>query len=153
MAQSLERQVIGTAGDYVENGDISLSYTIGEPIIETAITGTIILTQGFQQPDAQRTSSGIDQDVAGVEVGYSVFPNPTTDILHVNLTSNEAVEMIVELYDMGGKQNKLQTSKFLVSGTTNQEFDVSHLAAAQYMLVFNNVNGKTLKSINFQKVD
>ena len=153
MAQSLERQVIGTAGDYVENGDISLSYTVGEPIIETAITGTLILTQGFQQPDAQKTSSGIDQDVAGIEVGFNVFPNPATDILHVSLTSDEAVERVVELYEMGGKKNKLQSSKFSVSGTVNQEFDISHLAAAQYMLVFNDINGKTMKSINFQKVD
>ncbi len=151
MAQSLERQVIGTAGDYVENGDISLSYTIGEPVIETAITGSIILTQGFQQPDASRTASGVAE--TGVEVNYNIYPNPATDMLNVQLTSNEKVDLIVELYDMGGKKNMLKTSKFSVEGTSTQQFDVAHLAAAQYMLVLNDVNGQTVRSLTFQKVD
>lgn len=44
------QQVIASAGGTFENQDISISFTIGEPVIETFTNGNIILTQGFQQP-------------------------------------------------------------------------------------------------------
>ncbi len=49
-AQSLEREVIASSGDYIENGFGSLSFTVGEATIQLAMDGTHILTQGFQQP-------------------------------------------------------------------------------------------------------
>ncbi len=44
------QQVISTSGGYFENENISMSWTVGEPVIETFTTGNITLTQGFQQP-------------------------------------------------------------------------------------------------------
>jgi len=44
------QQVIASAGGYYEGDNISISWTLGEPIIETFEGADIILTQGFQQP-------------------------------------------------------------------------------------------------------
>nr|NQU90848.1 hypothetical protein [Bacteroidota bacterium] len=44
------QQVISTAGGYFEGDNISLSWTLGEPVIETFEGNGLILTQGFQQP-------------------------------------------------------------------------------------------------------
>jgi hypothetical protein len=44
------QQVIASAGDYFEGNDISISWTLGEPVIETFQGNDLILTQGFQQP-------------------------------------------------------------------------------------------------------
>lgn len=44
------QQVLSTSGGFYENGGISLSWTVGEPLIETIGNETITLTQGFQQP-------------------------------------------------------------------------------------------------------
>ena len=49
-AQSLEREVIASTGDYIENSYGFLSFTVGEATIQLAMDGTHILTQGFQQP-------------------------------------------------------------------------------------------------------
>lgn len=49
-AQSVERDVVASSGDYYEGTNISLSWTLGEIATETYITGDNILTQGFQQP-------------------------------------------------------------------------------------------------------
>lgn len=49
-SQSIERNVVGSSGDYFEGDDISLSWTLGEIATETFISGDNILTQGFQQP-------------------------------------------------------------------------------------------------------
>lgn len=45
-AQSL----ISTAGGYYTGNGISLSWSLGEPVVETFSGGSVILTQGFQQP-------------------------------------------------------------------------------------------------------
>ena len=50
IAQSIERDVVASSGDYFEGVDISLSWTLGEIATETYIAGNNILTQGFQQP-------------------------------------------------------------------------------------------------------
>lgn len=50
-AQSIERDVIASSGDYFEGDNISLSWTLGEISTETYSNGSNILTQGFQQPD------------------------------------------------------------------------------------------------------
>ncbi|MDY8137944.1 hypothetical protein [Aquimarina sp. 2201CG5-10] len=52
-AQSIERQVIGTAGTTVSNGTISMDFTVGELTITTITDGTTTLSQGFQQGSVQ----------------------------------------------------------------------------------------------------
>jgi len=48
--QAKAQQVVATAGGYYEGENLSLSWTVGEPVIETFNSGELILTQGFQQP-------------------------------------------------------------------------------------------------------
>jgi hypothetical protein len=48
--QAKAQQVVATAGGYYEGETLSLSFTVGEPVIETFAYGDLILTQGFQQP-------------------------------------------------------------------------------------------------------
>jgi len=43
------QQIIATSGGYFEGENISMSWTLGEPVIETFAGDDIILTQGFQQ--------------------------------------------------------------------------------------------------------
>jgi hypothetical protein len=50
VAQTLDQQVIATAGNYSEAGGVSVSWTLGECVIATFENNDIILTQGFQQP-------------------------------------------------------------------------------------------------------
>lgn len=48
--QNIAQEVISTAGGEYQGNNVSLSYTIGEPVIETFSGGNIVLSQGFQQP-------------------------------------------------------------------------------------------------------
>ncbi len=49
-SQANAQQVIASAGGYFQNENLSLSFTLGEPVIETLQSAELILTQGFQQP-------------------------------------------------------------------------------------------------------
>ncbi|MEZ5195886.1 MAG: hypothetical protein R2764_05675 [Bacteroidales bacterium] len=55
-AQMVERQVIGSAGGYSSTSDLKVSSTVGEAFVATGTSSTIILTQGFQQPDEESLS-------------------------------------------------------------------------------------------------
>jgi hypothetical protein len=44
------QQAVSSAGTYFENESGSISWTLGEVVIETLSAGETILTQGFQQP-------------------------------------------------------------------------------------------------------
>ncbi|RLD52070.1 MAG: hypothetical protein DRJ05_17775, partial [Bacteroidetes bacterium] len=58
-AQSISPEVIASSGDYYENANASLSWTLGEIATETYSAGGTILTQGFQQPIGV-TVKGVD---------------------------------------------------------------------------------------------
>jgi len=61
-AQSVSPEVIATSGDYYENANISISWSLGEVVTETFTGASIILTQGFQQPFGIQIT-GIDLDL------------------------------------------------------------------------------------------
>ncbi len=52
--QSLSPAVVSTAGDYYTGISSTLSVTIGEPVIETYTSGSVILSTGFQQSDLMK---------------------------------------------------------------------------------------------------
>lgn len=148
-AQSLERQVIGSAGGYEEESGYSLSFTVGEPVVETAISGSLVLTQGFQQPDD--ITVGI-KEMVKINMDYLIYPNPTMDNLTVQLTSDKAVEVYISLHDMAGRQIELMDRKLMVNGVAKQHYDLTSLAGANYMVVLTDKEGKQLGQFKIQKL-
>ncbi len=78
-AQSVSPEVVASAGDYYENGNVSLSWTLGEISTETYSNGGVILTQGFQQP-VSVTIHGIDLDLLVFLEGPYSGSEMTTDL-------------------------------------------------------------------------
>ncbi len=101
MSQQLSPQVISSAGDHFSNNDISMSWTLGEPVIST-LTGDYILTQGFHQDMYIVTS--IDE-LNNIGLNIDVYPNPTPNILHIKWSSEifENENVSIQLLDMSGK--------------------------------------------------
>jgi hypothetical protein len=60
--QTLTPEVISSSGGYFDNTNASLSWTLGEPVIETLTETNAILTQGFHQPFGIQIT-GIDLDL------------------------------------------------------------------------------------------
>ncbi len=50
-SQSLGPWLLGAAGAKGEAQGISLSWSMGEPVIGSSVSGPMALTQGFQQPE------------------------------------------------------------------------------------------------------
>lgn len=143
-AQIIMADVITTSGDYFKNSSSSLSWTLGEPVIETFNTTSNCLTQGFQQ--VFFTITAIEKDDELIEK-INVFPNPSKGIINI---ISEAIykEIQVELSDIGGKLI------FKKSFNSNQgQIDLSSYSNSFYFLKITDSENKSIKTYKIQKVN
>ena len=147
---SLERQVIGATGNFSTAGNISLSSTVGETVVRTAISGSLVLTQGFQQPDGG-ASVGIN-DPLSLLVHYTVARNPTSEIMHVTLSTDKPLQVGLVVFDMRGRQVPVPEQQLLVNGTEETDLDLRALADGIYQLALKDESGAIFKSFKIQKV-
>jgi hypothetical protein len=94
------QQVISSAGGSATGTGIQLSWTVGEPVIETFTGSSAILTQGFHQ--SKLTITAIDPAVY-TDLELSVFPNPVSTSLQLQIKGDLLQKLSYQLYNMEGK--------------------------------------------------
>lgn len=138
-AQSLSPTVIASYGKWSNNGGYTLSATSGEMMIETFTGGTNILTQGFQQPDEK--TIGI-QELNEDGLTIKIFPNPTSDLVMIDLQSANAESYGVIMYDLLGRTLALPGILDRSHTQLQQSFNLSQLPSATYFLCVVNAQGE-----------
>jgi hypothetical protein len=93
------QQVIAPSGDTYKNSQNSISWTIGESVIETFSHTDIILTQGFHQTKITVTNISSTENL---NFRITVYPNPASDILYVQYDDKSA-EFKYSLYNISGE--------------------------------------------------
>ncbi len=126
-AQDLDQNVTATAGAYSENANGSLSWTIGETVVETVSDGTNSLTQGFHQGNLSVTTFIEKTELSS---NLKVYPNPVENILNVE---TDKTGMDYQLLNINGK--KVSNGKL---ENTTQEINFFDLPAGTYFLKINN---------------
>jgi hypothetical protein len=104
-SQTNTLQIIGSAGNTATSANAQLSWTIGEPIVNTEINTNNILTQGFNQSVLLITS--IDEKP---NTNITIQPNPTSDFATINIDESDLLNAQYFLFDINGKlilQNKI----------------------------------------------
>lgn len=97
-AQIIAPEVISTSGDYYENSEGSISWTIGESMIETYSNGSNILTQGFQQ---SRLTTVSVFELENIDITINVAPNPTKDFIYLYIDNFKDINY--QIFDFNGK--------------------------------------------------
>lgn len=120
--------LVGAAGTYTEDTGGSVSWSLGELVIETASSSTRDITQGFQQGNIYVT--GVEE-LKDSEI--SIYPNPAAE--YVTIQSDEAVN--VSIYDMSGRL----VGTWYFTNTQNL-INVSDYSRGTYSLVIESVNSK-----------
>ena len=144
MAQSIDRQVISSYGNLTS----TTSATLGEVIIETkTVSGSFTLNQGFQQTN-KKVGTSI-KDVT-LHIDYNLYPNPTTDVLNVELNTIQAASFEVYIVNALGQQVSPKT-QVLIDGIWKNAYTVSDYAQGIYFFVLEEANGKKYKSMQFVK--
>ncbi len=134
-AQSLTPTVIASTGAFSQNGNYSLSYTVGEMTMVQTFTSQnqqTILTQGFQQPNDKVT--GLIDITQGDFGSFVLYPNPAVDQFWFGFQLPEEGRVNIALYDaLGQKLSDIYYANY-DNGKIVQNANVSNLAAGVYLV-------------------
>ena len=135
--QSIDPSVIASGGNYVENGNMTVSYTIGQTVTATMENGNII-TQGFQQ-DSYTIVEIPEQ--SSQDFSVTIYPVPATNKITIEFNSSFKDQAQMSIID--------ELGRFITEKTlTNQinTIDISNLSESYYFLKINyQGNFKTYK--------
>ncbi len=145
-SQSKTLEVNPAAGDEFTAGGVTLSWTIGEGIIETFSNNEMVLTQGFQQPTLKVT---LIDEAEEFDFQFNVYPNPTTDFIIIDVLSENEMACTAELFDMSGK---LLFRKSLKGKELRENIDISNYSSNLYILKILDNSGEFLKTYKIQKI-
>jgi hypothetical protein len=152
-AQSLERQVVASSGEYLTNPNINLtlSCTVGEPVVATLTNVKLILTQGFQQP--------LENDVLGTGINYTTadwnikaYPNPFTDVVNIEISSDVASEFGISITNLLGQNFGGQYLANHYPGKNVYQINTSTLAQGLYVVTVASKDGKLNKSFKLTNI-
>ena len=76
--QLSSQELYSSAGDYYESTGMSLTFSLGETVIETYESSNLVITQGFNQ--TQLNVTGI-KDLDKIAEEISIYPNPVSENL------------------------------------------------------------------------
>jgi hypothetical protein len=120
------QQVISPNGHHAQNSQAMLSWTVGEPFINTLIAGENILTQGFHQ--GKLTVTAIFEKRT-LPFNITVYPNPANDLLYLKIEPETSQKFRYALYSM----NALLLKEAPVTGSMI-EISFSHYMPGSYLL-------------------
>jgi len=145
----LEREVVASGGNYSSNANMSLSYTIGEPVIETKSASSLVLTQGFQQSKTDTIVGIVEQ---GTAMRIKAYPNPTPDVVVLEINTDEQRDFRLDVYDVQGEKQAIPNKELSVNGSMKKELDFGDLAAGNYFIRLRSGEGQTVQTIKVQKI-
>ncbi len=141
-AQTVMPQIIASSGSSYETPSAQLDWTLGELITETYTAGSIILTQGFHQPEISVETGYSDPDI---QLSVNVFPVPSSSYITVEF--NEIWQgMTIELFN-------LQGIRISSTPVINQRVEINllDLPSAGYILKVITNENKMIKSYTIIK--
>ena len=138
-------EVLSPAGDFDNNGSYAISWTLGEPIIDTKGDAKYFVTQGFHQTDWAVVAIW---EYTPEEVEMRLYPNPMAQYLNLNIPS----------FDEGNKQYELTVHDFVYRPvfratieSAESTFFLDYLPNGTYLMNVTDENGELVKSFKVVK--
>ena len=94
------QEVISSAGNHSVGNDIQVSWTVGEPVIETGTNGQYILTQGMHQGNLVVT---VARELEGIAWNITAYPNPVSTYLKLDIDAPQLINFSFVLYSIDGQ--------------------------------------------------
>lgn len=138
------QETVTTTGGNATGSGGAVSYTVGQ-VAYTNITNTTgTITQGVQQPYEIFVVTGLEE-YSDITLEMSVYPNPATDFLKLQVENCKFENLSYQLYDINGIL--VQNGEIMNKDTFIQTGKL--LPAAYYLKVVN--NNKELKTFKIIK--
>lgn len=140
-------QVVSSGGGYFSSDNLTVSWTIGEPVISTLTSTDLILTQGFQQGNLFGTDVPLDPSLNSYT--FKMYPNPALNKVWFNVNNQKAKgAFIVEVYDITGRKVINQNLGLFVN-QEQMELTISSLKPGVYLVkvTIGNFNSDVIKLV------
>jgi len=132
-AQTTTPQVISSAGWYATGNGVELSQTIGEmSMVSTLSVGSIVLTQGFEQPELIYPAGIADFAAGGGAL--ALFPNPAADQFALLYSFAQPGDITVTMYNSLGKKISKDYFDKYIGGDQVLHLSGSDLAPGIYLI-------------------
>jgi opacity protein-like surface antigen len=139
---SAQQAIVPSGGKATGSGG-TYTYSIGQLCYSSTTGATGSVNQGVQQP-FEIVTLGND-DFPEIQLTMSVYPNPTTSFVNLNIQNDVLENLYYQLFDIKGKQ--IQYRKITSSET---QISMENVAAAIYILHVSD-NIKLLKTFKIIK--
>ena len=121
------QESINASGATLSGSVGTISYSIGQVVYQTHSIPEVTFSEGVQQPYEIYIVNGID--VPDIVLQFSAYPNPTRDLLNLNIGNYQAQQLTLQLYDVAGK---LLTEEMI--SEPNTVVDMGSFALSTYYL-------------------
>ena len=138
------QETVTTSGGNATGSGGTVSYTVGQVAFTTNTSTTGTVTQGIQQPYEILVVTGLEE-AKGISLEFSVYPNPTSDLLKLKVEKYNLENLTYQLYDING-------SLLYITDITGQETQIEmsdYPSAAYYLHIIH--NQKTIKTFKIIK--
>lgn len=141
-------QVLSAGGKvFVQQGN-NWAWTVGEPVIFTlGPVSNYILTQGFHQPDLCQSVSTDETALSDWQI--EVFPNPTTDQLHVRFSADKTGALRANVVDLLGR---VMISDLPLDTPEDSVLDCSGWLPGVYLLLLQDTATKATTAVRFVRI-
>ncbi|MCG8686899.1 MAG: T9SS type A sorting domain-containing protein [Desulfobacterales bacterium] len=136
------QEVASSSGSHFSSDDFQLSWTIGEPVIETSNSDNMKFTQGMHQSKLIVTSI---KEIKDLKLVIKAYPNPATDYVHVEVDSPRNERLSYSLFGMSGE---LISQGNLVDNLA--KVGMAQYTPSTYLLIINSQH-KVLKTFKIIK--
>ncbi|MDD4109116.1 MAG: T9SS type A sorting domain-containing protein [Prolixibacteraceae bacterium] len=131
------QEVVASSGASGSITGYKVDWTLGEPVIETLPGSVNILTQGMHQ--TKLTVTGLEElTIPGLEI--RVYPNPTSDLLIIEVIQTGNYSFRYELFDITGR--KMAVNKM---NSNIEEINMSNFVSGFYLLNVLNSDSEHVK--------
>jgi hypothetical protein len=164
-AQSIDKSVVASAGTVMVSTVGQIQFTVGEIATATLIGVGSQVSQGFNQglnvvqvvpiareavgevqdfTDSQKAADRILDQKMGIE--FNLFPNPTSDFVHIARKGNPEMNLNFEVVDIKG-----QTLNTGILEGEETRVDFTTLASGSYLVFVRSQDGSFSKTYRVVK--
>jgi len=146
-AQKAQREVIASGGNSIQVDQISVSYTVGQPIAGSNSNSRFSVIEGFQRGLLEIVTSTPE---ALYPTELNIYPNPAHDEVQILARLPKAVGISARLYNLSGQIVATQTHDHPQS-EHHMTLDLRTFAKGFYMLILLDENGQRIRAFQIQK--
>jgi len=136
--ECFSQQVVSTAGTCASGTNVQISWTIGEPVIETFTGTSVILTQGFHQ--SKLTITALERFILP-SLELKVYPNPFLSQLHIAVVKGDWDNLEYFLFSLDGK---LLQQK--VAENQTETMNLESFTSGAYLLKVTRYHDETIRT-------